>query len=66
MVCGGGSLSGLHRGVIKFAGLGLEGHPDGSSERNVLKVYSLKREQEQDKLYFMEGLIFQPLREGRS
>ena len=37
MVCGLGGLSGLHIGGREFGGLGLQGHPDGYSVRNVFK-----------------------------
>ena len=35
MLCGQGGLSGLLRGGRSFGGLGLQGHPDGSSEINI-------------------------------
>ena len=35
VVCGRGVLSGLHTGGRTFGGLGLQGQPDRSSERNI-------------------------------
>ena len=37
MVCGQGGLSILRIGGRKFGGLGLQGHPDGSSEINIFE-----------------------------
>ena len=37
MVCGRGSLSGLHRRGITFGGLGMQGNPDGSSVSNIFE-----------------------------
>ena len=38
-ICGRGGLYGIHREGRKFGGLGLKGHSDGSSVRNILKVH---------------------------
>ena len=37
MVCGRGGISGLCIGGIKFGGLGLQDHPDGSSVSNIFE-----------------------------
>ena len=37
MVCGRGGLSGICRGGRTFGGLGLQGHPDGSSVSNIFE-----------------------------
>ena len=37
MVCGKGGLPGLRIGGRTFGGLGLQGHPDGSLERNIFE-----------------------------
>ena len=37
MVCSQGGLSGIHRGGIKFGGLGMQGHPGISLVRNIFK-----------------------------
>ena len=37
MVCGVKGLSGLRRGGRTFGGLGLKGHPDVSSVRNIFE-----------------------------
>ena len=48
-----------------FGGLELQGQPDGSSARNILKFNSLKRERYQEMLYLKEDSSLQPLRQGR-
>ena len=45
-------------------GLDLQGHPDGYSVINFLKVHSLNMEWEQERLYLKEGSRLQPLRQG--
>ena len=37
VVCGRGGLSGICRGGRTFGGLGLQGHPDGSSVSNIFE-----------------------------
>ena len=66
MVCGQGGISGLHRGGRKFGGLDLQGQPDGFQREIFLKIHALKREQEHRRIYFTEGSILQPLRQGSS
>ena len=50
VVCVGGGLSELHREGRMFGGLGLQDQPDVSSVRNIVKVHSLKRGREQERL----------------
>ena len=54
MVCGQGDLYGLCRGGRTFGGLGIRGQSDGSSVRNILKVNSLEREQDQERISLKE------------
>ena len=55
MVFQRGGLSGLCIGRRTFGGLVLQGKPDGSSERFVLKIRAPNREQEQEKAIFRGG-----------
>ena len=54
MVCGQGDLYGFCRGGRTFGGLGIRGQSDGSSVRNILKVNSLEREQDQERISLKE------------
>ena len=42
----------------------MQNHTDGSTVIIFLKVNSMKREREQERLYLKEGSHFQPLRQG--
>ena len=61
-----GGLSGIHIGGRSFGGLGMQGQPDGSSVSNILKVHSLNREQDQERISLKEGSSLHTLRQGRS
>ena len=47
-----------------FGRLGLQGWPDESSVRNILKIHELKREREQERISLKDGSSLQPLRQG--
>ena len=55
MLCGLGDLSGHRRGRKMFGGLGLKRQIDGFLERNILKIITLKRERDQERLSLKEG-----------
>ena len=59
MVCGQGGLSILHRGGIKFDGLGLQDQPNGSSVRNVFEGLFTEKEMGAGKAIFEGGFKFE-------
>ena len=58
MLCGGGVISGLCIGGRKFYGLGLQGHPDRSSVRNIFKYSFTEEVMGPVKAIFEEGFKF--------
>ena len=58
MVCGQGGLYELYRIGRYFGGLGLQGQPDGSSERNIFEDSCTEEVIGSGKAIFEEGLKF--------
>ena len=58
MVCGGGGISGLHRGDITFGGLDMQGQTDVSSVRNMFGVSFTEEVTGSEKDIFEGGFKF--------